>query len=205
MKRWIKILNLQGVSIPLVVCLLGVGCVGNFKKDVNDTSNVIDDRFIRLEEENQNLLNEVAMLRNNSQEVERLRNLAESSLSGSGITVGVRGNDEISLTLPSSVFFSPGKTSLKKSAKSNLRKISTLINQQFYSNTIRIEGYTDNQPIKKQKKKHKTNWELSVARAISVLYYLTKECGVNPSNMYVAGFGENNPIASNSLQPKHLT
>ena len=60
---------------------------------------------------------------------------------------------------------------------------------------ISIEGHTDNQPIKYSP--WKSNWELSVHRALSVLHYLERK-GVPPQRMSVAGFGEYRPVASNA-------
>jgi chemotaxis protein MotB len=61
-----------------------------------------------------------------------------------------------------------------------------------------VAGYTDNKPIKKLKKKFKSNWELSSARAGSVLHYLINKGHIKPQNIYLAGFGEYHPVSSNS-------
>jgi chemotaxis protein MotB len=64
-----------------------------------------------------------------------------------------------------------------------------------FKNPIRVEGYTDNIPIKTLE--YKSNWELSAARAASVVHTLSSS-GVNPSQLTVIGHGEYQPIASNS-------
>jgi chemotaxis protein MotB len=58
---------------------------------------------------------------------------------------------------------------------------------------LRVDGHTDSRPITGGK--FKTNWELSAARAISVVKYLIKQ-GVAPQHLVAAGFGENQPITS---------
>ncbi|MGR3318668.1 MAG: OmpA/MotB family protein, partial [Candidatus Anammoxibacter sp.] len=168
------------------------------KRDSNEIT-LQNEKLNVLEEEKNMLLQELEALRNKESDSNKIREMAEDILSGTGINVDVKDDGAVSLTLPSS-YFGPGKTSLKKDAKSDLRKISALLNQQLYDHTIRIEGHTDNQPIKNKKNKYKTNWELSVARAISVLYFFTNECGVSPENMYIAGFAEHDPVASNSTK-----
>ena len=192
------LVSVKYLLISAVVCLLSTGCVCNFKNDKSEIT-VQNDNNNELENEKNMLLQEVEVLRNKEDESNKIREIAEDSLSAKGINVAVKDDGAVSLTLPSS-YFGPGKSSLKKDAKSDLRKISGLLNQQFYDYTIRIEGHTDNQPIKNKKNKYKTNWELSVARAISVLYYFTKECGVSPEKMYIAGFAEHDPVATNSTK-----
>jgi len=63
---------------------------------------------------------------------------------------------------------------------------------------VGIEGHTDNQPI--QYSGWKSNWELSAARALSVLHYLADEKGVAPVRLSAIGYGENQPVASNDTK-----
>ncbi|MCT4618481.1 MAG: flagellar motor protein MotB [Marinisporobacter sp.] len=65
-------------------------------------------------------------------------------------------------------------------------------------NDIIVEGFTDNLPI--HTKEYPSNWELSVARAISVVKYLTKEKGIDPNRVSVSGYGERNPIDTNDTK-----
>ncbi|PIQ87934.1 MAG: hypothetical protein COV73_01520 [Candidatus Omnitrophica bacterium CG11_big_fil_rev_8_21_14_0_20_43_6] len=58
-----------------------------------------------------------------------------------------------------------------------------------------MEGHTDNVPISKSG--WKSNWELSTARALSVLHYLAGEQGVSPERLSAIGYGEYRPLASN--------
>jgi len=56
---------------------------------------------------------------------------------------------------------------------------------------LRVDGHTDNKPIHTEK--FASNWELSAARAISVITFLIKE-GIPPEHLAAAGFGEFHPI-----------
>ena len=63
---------------------------------------------------------------------------------------------------------------------------------------IEVEGYTDDVPVGKAlKSKYKTNWELSSARAASVVEYLQKK-GVDPSRLTASGHGQYQPTADNT-------
>ena len=61
-------------------------------------------------------------------------------------------------------------------------------------NAIRVEGYTDNVPIRTSV--FYSNWELSAARAGSVVRVLSGQ-GVDPGRLAVVGYGEQRPVASN--------
>lgn len=56
---------------------------------------------------------------------------------------------------------------------------------------LRVDGHTDTLPIKTQE--FKSNWELSTARAVSVVKFLIQQ-GIDPQNLAAAGFGEFNPL-----------
>lgn len=62
---------------------------------------------------------------------------------------------------------------------------------------IRIEGHTDNVPLLPGSK-YRDNWELSAARAQTVMRLLQEYTHIPEANFAVAGFGENHPIADNS-------
>jgi chemotaxis protein MotB len=63
------------------------------------------------------------------------------------------------------------------------------------TNHIRIEGHTDDRPIRTNR--FPSNWELSTARATWLVAYLVQEFGIEPDRLSAAGYGEFRPIASN--------
>jgi chemotaxis protein MotB len=69
-------------------------------------------------------------------------------------------------------------------------------------NQIRVEGFTDNVPIKTST--YPSNWELSAARAGSVVR-LFQENGINPSRLVAVGRGENLPVADNATPDGRAT
>ncbi len=96
----------------------------------------------------------------------------------------------VTVRVPGDVLFASGKATLRNSAQSTLRQIAGVITSEYPNETIRVEGYTDTDPIRK------SNWsdnlELSLHRAAAVERYLIKQ-GVSTDRMYAAGFGESNP------------
>ncbi|MBI1371240.1 MAG: OmpA family protein [Phycisphaera sp.] len=111
---------------------------------------------------------------------------------GGGVSVEHRAG-EIAVNVPGDVLFDPGKAELKMSAKSTLAKIASVIKAKHPGKTLRIEGYTDSDPIRKSK--WTDNLELSAHRAMAVHRYLQQQ-GLSDDNMYIAGAGDNKPRAT---------
>ena len=93
------------------------------------------------------------------------------------------------------VLFDSGSAQLTEEGKKILSKISDVLGRVSAGHHIMIEGHTDNEPI--QYSKWKSNWELSAARALSVLYSVIKNSGLKPERFHVTGFGEYSPISNN--------
>ena len=128
--------------------------------------------------------------------LENAKRSMEQRLKGTGVSVKIKGG-HISVVLPSSVLFNSGQTKLKKTARSSLAKVCSVLKKDFPNETIRIEGHTDSDPIKRTKQAYKSNWELSAVRATTVLHYLIDNCHLDPKKLYLAGFGKYQPVASN--------
>ena len=97
----------------------------------------------------------------------------------------------------SEILFAPGSAELGESAKTQLdpviaalkaiaQKIRPDINW-----VLRIDGHTDRRPISRAQ--FPSNWELSAARAISVVRYAVAQ-GVPPARLAAAGFADNQPL-----------
>lgn len=93
----------------------------------------------------------------------------------------------ITVRVPGDVLFAAGKVDLKNSAKSTLNQVAGVIRNEYGGNKVRVEGYTDSDPIRKSK--WKDNLELSLQRAAAVHRHLQSQ-GLASDNMYAAGFGE---------------
>ncbi len=99
------------------------------------------------------------------------------------------------VTFVSEVLFDSGKAKLRSDSLGKLAKVTGVLNTTVRELNIGIEGHTDNIPIKYSG--WKSNWELSSARAMSVLHYMIDEQGVEPTRLSATGFGEYKPMAGN--------
>jgi len=110
--------------------------------------------------------------------------------------VSVKRNDYwIALEMNSELLFLSGEASLSKRAQPVLKKIAAVINP--LPNAINVEGHTDNIPI--DTLKFPSNWDLSSARATSVVQEFVKE-GINPTRLSAIGYGEFHPIGDNKIE-----
>lgn len=102
----------------------------------------------------------------------------------------------IVIQLRDNILFETSSADLRPNSKLLLDKISTLIDE--LPNNILVEGHTDNRPINTAK--FKSNWELSVTRAVNVVRYFTETKGLNAKKFSAAGYGEYHPIAPNDTE-----
>jgi chemotaxis protein MotB len=101
------------------------------------------------------------------------------------------------ITLDGEVTFASGSARLTSEGQKILDRIWDVVGQ-YPDRTILIEGHTDNVPIAPQfQNRFRSNWELSSARANSVLHYVRKAFNVAPSRIGAVGYGEYRPIATN--------
>ena len=101
------------------------------------------------------------------------------------------------IQLPASLLFKPGQAKIdNEDALLFLKRVALIIQELPKDLEIGINGYTDNIPPGKDSP-YRDNWELSAARAISVLKELIND-GVDPKRMFAAGYGEYAPVATNA-------
>jgi chemotaxis protein MotB len=97
----------------------------------------------------------------------------------------------------SEVFFDTGKAELKPEGRNEIDKIASALLEvdkqipQEIAWVLRVDGHTDVRPITGGV--FRSNWDLSAARAISVVQYLISK-GISPQRLVAAGFGEHQPI-----------
>jgi chemotaxis protein MotB len=105
--------------------------------------------------------------------------------------------------LQSELFFDTGKADLKPDARIELDKVASALvelEKQIPGDiawVLRVDGHTDVRPITGGQ--FKSNWDLSAARAISVVQYLIGK-GVSPQRLVAAGFGEFQPIDTGTTE-----
>ncbi|MCP4688551.1 MAG: OmpA family protein [Desulfobacterales bacterium] len=94
------------------------------------------------------------------------------------------------ITLESSILFKTGEARLSKAGESALDSVVAMVKETPHS--IRVDGHTDNVPI--HTRRFASNWELSIARAVSVVKYFINEGGITPERMSAAGYGDSKPL-----------
>ncbi len=91
-------------------------------------------------------------------------------------------------------FFNSGEATLMPGAAVQIERTAQVLMQ--HNLDIRVEGHSDDQPIHTDL--FRSNWELSTARAMSVLTLLLDDAGFPPSKVSVAGYGPYRPVADNA-------
>jgi chemotaxis protein MotB len=107
-----------------------------------------------------------------------------------GLTSYQTRGGEVVVEIAGDVLFDSGSASLKASSRRSLEQIADVIRSRYPSNTIRVEGYTDTDPIRRSD--WRTNERLSGERAMAVQEYLVSK-GVPRKQVYFAGFGDTRP------------
>lgn len=196
--------RLFGAALAVSVALSAVGCSDAKRADM-----------VALEDENSELRGQIAALEGEramwqdtkskleQENMELAQALEEMRAAGTvddqgglvdvpGATVSMRGSDLV-VSVAGDVLFDSGKVTLKDSAKQTLDSVSNLLRSDFAANEVRIEGYTDTDPIRK------SNWasndHLSFERGHAVEKYLISR-GIDTKRMYVAAFGPDRPKGS---------
>ena len=113
----------------------------------------------------------------------------------SGESQAAVAHDErgVVVSMASAVAFEPGKAELLPEARATLIQVATAL--QGFPSQIRVEGHTDNIPI--HTGEFPSNWELSSARAVTIVRFLTEGGHLPPDRLAAAGYGEFHPVAAN--------
>ena len=113
----------------------------------------------------------------------------EASTQTPDVTVGT-DKEGVVIRLSGSYLFDSGRAELKPNSFGILDAIAAQL--KLLPNDIRVDGHTDSTPLVGSPL-YPTNWELSSARAISVVQYLISR-GISPQRLVAAGFGEFQPL-----------
>jgi len=145
-------------------------------------------------------IEKISKLKNDMSELERAKDELEKRLqdeiNNKQVKVEMQSKGLV-ITFVSEVLFDSGKAKLRKDSYSKLDKVAGVLNTTVSDLNVGIEGHTDNKPIKRSG--WKSNWELSTARALSVLHYLSDK-SVSEPRLAAIGYGEYKPVASNDTK-----
>ncbi len=111
-----------------------------------------------------------------------------------GLTVREEKNS-LHVSLHESILFEKGSADLQAGAQEVLKEVAEVVKTAGVP--VQVEGHTDNLPIRTER--FPSNWELSVARAVSVVKSLS-EHGVPNERLSAAGYADSRPVASNATE-----
>jgi chemotaxis protein MotB len=104
---------------------------------------------------------------------------------------------QLSVNLQNKILFDSGRTVIKKEGRKVLQSLGDVLNK-FPDKALQIEGHTDNVGISSRLiDRFPTNWELSTARATSVVHFLQDKVGLPGDRLVASGYSQYRPVASN--------
>ncbi|HEX3844645.1 MAG TPA: flagellar motor protein MotD [Steroidobacteraceae bacterium] len=118
---------------------------------------------------------------------------AMSGLVKENLVVVRRNKSWIEVEIRTDILYPSGSARLSPSAVDIIRRLADVLAR--FPNPVRVEGFTDDVPIRTVQ--FYSNWELSAARAGSVVHVLSDR-GVASDRLAVVGFGDQHPVASNT-------
>lgn len=101
----------------------------------------------------------------------------------------------LEIEIKTNILFPSGTAELQPAALPVLKSLAVILSE--YPNPIHVEGFTDNVPIKTAL--YPSNWELSTARAMSVVHLFARE-GLKPERLAAVGYSEFKPAAPNDTE-----
>lgn len=101
------------------------------------------------------------------------------------------------ITVVENLIFGSGSAEIKPSGYPALEKIGKLLKAQYPDHLIRVEGHTDNIPIKGI---YPSNWELSSARSSSVIRFIIERLKFQSNRFAAIGYADSKPVSSNSTE-----
>ncbi|MCM8781152.1 MAG: OmpA family protein [Candidatus Omnitrophica bacterium] len=176
-------MRFQVFILVLILTLLLSGCTFVFQKGRRSDIQKIEELSQQLEE-----LNQAKQLLADKLSQEIKDKQVKLQMMEKGLVV----------TFLADILFDSGKANIRPEAYSVLDKVAGVLRDNFPQFNIGIEGHTDNEPIRYSG--WKSNWELSTARALSVLHYLVEEKKIAPERVSAIGYGEYRPVATNETK-----
>ncbi len=174
--------------------LLHEGSGGSMELSDLNKINVLKDRYRKIVEEKTDvndleILEDILAPEGDTEHDEMLEDLKEII----GISQDERG---VILTLQDMVLFDPGEAEIKPIVFPLLDWIAEVLDS--IPNDVLIMGHTDNVPIRSER--YRSNWELSLYRALNVLTYFVQKKGLSPERFAVGGYGDLRPRFPNDIK-----
>jgi chemotaxis protein MotB len=126
-----------------------------------------------------------------------LENEMRADLESKDVTIS-RLQGKLTVNILDRVMFDSGEAVLKPDGQAIMQKVAALL-AKHPDLKIHVVGHTDNVPIRPAaRSRFASNWELSAARALAAVHFLTESAGVDPRRVGAVGYGGYRPLADNS-------
>lgn len=182
----------------LVCATLNYGCASSSIKAENRRLKEANAQLLsensRLEQELQSALSQRTSVDPAPAPAIEEKDVAKQLLIPGGELDVVRSPTGIHVRMPERVFFALGQAKLSTRGQDVLSRLAKILNSEYRDHLIRVDGHTDDIPIRKVRHIYPTNWELSTARACTVVRYLVDRADVSPRRIYPAGFSYFRPL-----------
>jgi chemotaxis protein MotB len=192
----------------IVVSMLWASALGKIRK-LEPLRSELDDANARLTNalaESQKDKDQVAALQTQvadlqkekemaGQQAKRLEDEMRSALESKDVTIS-KLQGKLTVNILDRVMFDSGEAILKPDGEAVLNKVAVIL-AGHPALKIHVIGHTDNVPIHTR---FASNWELSAARALAAVHFLTERAGVDPHRVGAVGYGEYRPLADNSTE-----
>jgi chemotaxis protein MotB len=199
------------LAVLLVVSLLlWASAVGKLR-GLESLQTKLDDANASLagaQGENQKAKDQIAALQSKVADLEQDKNAAAQMANGleNEMRADLESKDvtisnlqgKLTVNILDRVMFDSGEAILKPAGESVMRKVAAILagHPQL---KIHVIGHTDNVPIRPEaRNRFASNWELSTARALAAVHFLTEKAGVDPRRVGAVGYGEYRPLADNA-------
>lgn len=177
--------------------------IDDLKAKNNDLSTESANRQSLLSKSKQELLSQQAKLEHlqalmdkQKRSIEEIRKKMTAALVGfksNELSVAIK-NGKVYVSLQENLLFPSGSAVVNPKGKEALGKLAQVLNLNP-DITVDIEGHTDSIPIRA---KYQDNWDLSLARAASIVRVLTSDYSVDPLRVIASGHSQYDPVQSNS-------
>ena len=199
------------LAVLLVVSLLLWASALGRLRGLESLQTRLDDAnasLARAQAENQKDKDQIAALQSRVADLEQekdvaaqmskgLENEMRADLESKDVTISnLKG--KLTVNILDRVMFDSGEAILKPAGESVMRKVAAILagHPQL---KIHVIGHTDNVPIRPEaRNRFASNWELSTARALAAVHFLTEKAGVDPRRVGAVGYGEYRPLADNA-------
>jgi chemotaxis protein MotB len=132
-----------------------------------------------------------------AQSARGLEDEMRSNLESKDVTIS-KLQGKLTVNILDRIMFDSGEAEVKTDGQAVLLKIAAFL-AQHPELKIHVIGHTDNVPIRgNARSRFATNWELSTARALAAVRFLTEHAGVDPRRVGAVGYGEFRPVADNA-------